>query len=110
MRQDNITLLKYYYITTILSLTKPHEQEDFQFDPVDLRTKRQAALANAMAQPILKSSSGSNLARDAAMQEQYPFVFDSQAKAKTAAGFIQGVKMALPSGFERKDDKKWEEV
>ena len=26
------------------------------------------------------------------------------------SGFIQGVKMALPSGFERKDDKKFEEI
>ena len=42
--------------------------------------------------------------------EQYPYVFDSYAQAKLSAGFIQGTKMALPKGFERKDDKKAEEV
>ena len=38
-------------------------------------------------------------------QDVYPFVFDSLAKTKLAAGFIQGVKMSLPTGFERKDDR-----
>ena len=38
-------------------------------------------------------------------QDIYPYVFDSLAKTKLAAGFIKGVKMSLPSGFERKDDR-----
>jgi len=79
---------------------------EFAFDPVDLRTKRQAALANAMAQPLLRDT----VSAPSSAVEQYPFVFDGQARAKTAAGFVQGVKMALPSGFERKDEKKYEEV
>ncbi len=102
-----------------------------EFDPVDLRMKRQAALANAMSQPLLsKGSKEGSFSKDVGYAEQYPFVFDSQTKAKSAAGsmtvirplslvsfngcfvpgFIQGVKMSLPAGFERKDDKKFEEV
>ena len=30
--------------------------------------------------------------------EKYPFVWDCLAEAKLSAGFIQGVKMALPKG------------
>lgn len=41
---------------------------------------------------------------------RYPNVFDNHSRAKLAAGFIQGVKMALPTGFERTDNKKYEEV
>ena len=42
--------------------------------------------------------------------ERYPYVFDSLAEARSSAAFVQGTKMALPQGFERKDDKKSEEV
>ena len=94
---------------------------------MDLRTKRQAALANAMTTPLFKERAAANEARAAAQvylvrlrlllqsyainsvsllwQDVYPFVFDSLAKTKLAAGFIQGVKMSLPTGFERKDDR-----
>ena len=64
------------------------DDQDFQFDPIDLRTKRQAALANAMSQPMFKEragSSGTNAAA-AATVEQFPFVFDSQNSAKSTAG------------------------
>ncbi len=57
------------------------EESELRFDPVDLRTKRQAALANAMTQPILKAAP-----KATAAQEVYPFVFDSLAQSKTAAG------------------------
>jgi activating signal cointegrator complex subunit 3 len=85
------------------------EADDFRFDPVDLRTKRQAALANAMSQPILKEKAEAT-ARHYQQQEVYPFVFDGMAKSKTAAGFVQGMKIALPIGFERHDQKNFEEV
>ena len=85
------------------------DDEEFSFDPVDLRTKRQAALANAMTTPLFRERSAAQEAR-AAAQDIYPFVFDSLAKTKLAAGFIKGVKMSLPSGFERKDDRTYEEV
>jgi len=82
------------------------DEPALDFNPVDLRMKRQVALANAMAQPLIKESSVAT----AVPVEQYPFVYDSHSKAKTSAGFVQGVKMALPASFERKDDKKVEEV
>ena len=62
------------------------DEEDFQFDPIDLRTKRQAALANAMSQPMFKEASEKNQAAAVAATEQYPFVFDSQNAAKSTAG------------------------
>ena len=83
------------------------EEEEFVFDPIDLRTKRQAALANAMNTPLFKERQE---VREFTTVEQYPYVFDSMNKARLTSGFIQGTKMALPVGFTRKDDKKWEEV
>ena len=58
---------------------------EFVFDPIDLRTKRQAALFKEH-------------------QEVKEFVFDSLNKAKLTSGFIQGTKMSLPVGFTRTDD------
>ena len=83
------------------------EEEEFVFDPIDLRTKRQAALSNAMNTPLFKERQE---VREFTTVEQYPYVFDSMNKARLTSGFIQGTKMALPVGFTRKDDKKWEEV
>ena len=59
-----------------------------------------------MSKPVIKPKERAS----SAQVEQYPNVFDSYAQAKMSAGFIQGVKMVLPQGFERKDDKKAEEV
>lgn len=109
----------------ILNKLEPEDdEEEFQFDPVDLRIKRQAALASAKTKPMFKSDRGAS-----ETTKTYPFVFDSYSQTKAAAGkttikvhhtlpmhvlflsgFIQGVKMALPTGFERKDEKKFEEV
>ena len=83
------------------------EEEEFVFDPIDLRTKRQAALANAMNTPLFKERQE---AREMSTVETFPFVFDSMNTAKLTSGFIQGTKMSLPVGFTRKDEKKWEEV
>ena len=91
-----------YKTGVVEDTTDPEFNEEFSFNPVDLRTKRQAALANAMTTPPFRERS--------ATQDIYPFVFDSLAKKKLAAGFIKGVKMSLPTGFERKDDRTYEEV
>lgn len=70
--------------------------------------KRQEALASAMNRPLLKDREE---AREMAGPEvNYPYVFDSLAKAKMSSGYIQGTKMNLPAGFERTDNKKYEEV
>ena len=85
------------------------DQND-KFDPIDLRTKRQAALANAMARPLFTEKESFSSSVVASTIEKYPFVFDSYAKARLAPGFIQGIKMSLPVGFEREDTKKFERV
>ena len=76
---------------------------------MDLRTKRQAALALAMNQPLFREREE---ARELAGPpvESYPYVFDSLSKAKLTSGFVQGTKMSLPSNFTRKEEKKYEEV
>ena len=79
------------------------------YDPVFLRTKRQEALASAMVKPLFSEKDGSKAAIYPTVP-RYPFVFDSLAKTRTAPGFIQGVKMSLPIGFEREDTKKFERV
>jgi hypothetical protein len=61
------------------------EDDDFDFDPADLRAKRQAALAAASVQPILSTSADKSKAVRAT-EVVYPFVFDSFAKAKMAPG------------------------
>jgi activating signal cointegrator complex subunit 3 len=70
--------------------------------------KRQAALANAMSTPLFKERA--EVRELVGKPETFPFVFDSLAHAKLTTGYIQGTKMALPAGFERKDNKKFEEV
>ena len=62
--------------------------EDLDFDPLELRAKRQMALANAMVQPILSSSSVSGEKLNRGSEVIYPFVFDSFAKAKMAPGTL----------------------
>lgn len=69
------------------------EEDGFEFDPVDLRMKRQAALATAMSKPMFKES---RVVAPGAPTEQYPFVFDSQSAAKSSAGIFLGKKNELP--------------
>lgn len=111
-----------------------HDQT-LTFDPVNLRTKRQAALTNAQLEPIFKGAKERGIPTP--VEPALPFVFDNLAQAKSAAGmsrilktndpisveqlnlsnvylcnfvgFVQGVKLQLPLGFERKDEKKFEE-
>ena len=60
-------------IAKILGKVEPTAEEEetgdeFSFDPVDLRTKRQAALANAMTTPLFRERSAAQEARAAATQ------------------------------------------
>ncbi|KAK7076032.1 activating signal cointegrator 1 complex subunit, partial [Halocaridina rubra] len=41
---------------------------------------------------------------------KFPYVFDNHNKAKQSAGFIAGLKMALPDGFTKTSDSIMEEV
>jgi activating signal cointegrator complex subunit 3 len=72
--------------------------------------KRQAALANAMSTPLFKERAEARELAASNKPETFPYVFDSLAAAKLTTGYIQGTKMNLPAGFERKDNKKYEEV
>ena len=71
--------------------------QDFRFDPIDLRTKRQAALANAISQPLLKeayatrSDRGGSAGSSGSYLEQLPYVYDSYAKAKLAPGMKKNI-------------------
>ena len=62
------------------------DEDEQEFDPIDLRTKRHAALAMAMEQPVFKAKDPNRTLALSQQQEQYPYVFDNVAKAKTAAG------------------------
>ncbi|XP_015598741.1 activating signal cointegrator 1 complex subunit 3 [Cephus cinctus] len=77
------------------------------FDPLELRQKRVEAL-KAMQTPVL-STTKRNFA-PSAIQEKFPFVFDSKITSKAAAGFISGQKMMLPENVVRKDSQICEEV
>ena len=84
------------------------DSDEEEFDPKEFMLKsQQAALSNAMSKPLVTKAKERS---PAPVVERYPFVFDSHAEAKNSAGFIQGVKMVLPQGFQRNDDKKAEEV
>nr|KAG5694899.1 hypothetical protein BaRGS_029516 [Batillaria attramentaria] len=75
------------------------------FDPQEMRMMREAALRNAKSKPILSSRS-----IQPRMQEKYPFVFDQYEEARHSSAYVSGTKLVLPDGFERKDDKTYEEI
>lgn len=75
------------------------------FDPETLKAKREAALREASQAYLFKRRD-----RNDAPEARYPFVFDNYNKAKQTAGFIAGMKMALPEGFTRTVDSIMEEV
>ena len=75
-------------LTDLLQNFNQDDEDDddaFDFDPADLRTKRQAALANAMMQPIFSNEKAKQSRQNEVV---YPFVFDSFAKAKMAPGLF----------------------
>lgn len=91
-------------IQKLMKNVENQDSDDEDFDPKELLVKRQ--LASAISKPLIKPKERSPMP----VIEQYPYVFDSYAEARQSAAFIQGVKMALPQGFERKDDKRAEEI
>nr|CAD7572321.1 unnamed protein product [Timema californicum] len=82
------------------------EEQQPEFNPVDLRAKRQAALKVAMVAPIFAKKPTARLKE----KEVYPHVYDSQRQAQQMSGFISGTKMMLPENVERRDTKQYEEV
>lgn len=67
-------------------LDSGEDDDEENFNPIDLRLKRQEALMRqAMQAPILNTTKKS-LFPSAAQAERYPFVFDSKLTAKAAAG------------------------
>lgn len=78
------------------------DDSDSDFDPLELRAKRIAAL-EVKAVPALTRQSTQR-------RERYPNVYDSRQEALQTSGFICGVKMVLPVGVDRIDTKKFEEV
>ena len=75
------------------------------FDPFDLRVHREQALAEAAIRPIL-----SDISFRSAEKEQYPFVFDSMAKVKASAAYVDTTKLLLPEEAVRKNDSRMEEI
>ncbi|XP_050739858.1 activating signal cointegrator 1 complex subunit 3-like [Eriocheir sinensis] len=88
---------------TAKQLEKDETADDF--DPETLRAKRESALLQASQAFLFKKRE-----RAAAPEVKFPYVFDMHGKAKESAGFIAGLKMALPEGFERSSDSTMEEV
>lgn len=68
--------------------------------------QQQSLLTSAKRQPLFKD-------RARIMQQpriKYPYVFDSEADAKSHVGFIAGSKLMLPETVQRSDNKMYEEV
>lgn len=82
------------------------ESKALPFDPSELRARREAALLEA-ASSALFSAGGRGTALP---PEQYPFVFDSNAVARQSSAFVATSKVYLPTGFERENNSKYEEV
>ena len=97
-------------INKLLSKNANDSDSDEEYDPIAMRNNRQAALANAMVKPLFSEKENLAKASAYAAMPKFPYVFDSYTQARTAPGFIQGVKMSLPIGFERENTKKFESV
>lgn len=94
-------------IHRVLGKLELDEEEELEFNPVELRAKRQAALKAAATVPVLNKEP-----LRAALQPRpkYPNVYDAQSQAHQSSGFISGVKVLLPEGVVRNDNKSYEEV
>ncbi|KAJ8682588.1 hypothetical protein QAD02_018380 [Eretmocerus hayati] len=83
------------------------DDEEDMFNPIELRLKRQEALA-AKAEPLFKKNR--ILIPTTTIQEKYPFVFDSKLNVKSCAGFISGQRIVLPENVRRTDSQLCEQV
>lgn len=92
----------------IYKLVVRNDEEDVEepeFNPIELRAKRQASLKAAMNAPIFQ-----NRSRAAQLQENYPHVYDAQKQAQQTSGFVAGVKMMLSADVKRTNNKIYEEI
>ncbi|ELT88015.1 hypothetical protein CAPTEDRAFT_159536 [Capitella teleta] len=90
---------------------KKRDEEESQlktlgFDPQRMKAQREAALYAAATAPMFSQGMG----RSTAAPPKYPYVFDAYAEAKQSSSFIGGSKMNLPVGFDRENNKDYEEV
>lgn len=83
----------------------PSDLKAMAFDPQELKLAREAALRNAKSRPLLTGRSTQPQTR-----ERYPFVFDQYEEARHSSAYVSGTKLVLPEGFERKEDKIFEEI
>ncbi|CAG0885534.1 unnamed protein product [Cyprideis torosa] len=79
------------------------EREDLQEEAMRAQEERARIMAEAARVPILRM-------KGAVQVEQYPHVYDSFAVAKQSSGYITGVKMSLPIGFEKEDNARFEKI
>ncbi|KAL7638072.1 UNVERIFIED_CONTAM: hypothetical protein RMT77_011697 [Armadillidium vulgare] len=77
------------------------------FNPEELKIKRENALLEASQISMLKSLTRGPVVEP---EPKLPYVFDNYSKAKESAGFIAGTKLYLPEGFKRSSDNVKEEV
>jgi activating signal cointegrator complex subunit 3 len=79
------------------------EIEESEFEPMELRLKRQEALT-AMHAPLFPKK----YTLERSMQESYPFVFDSTASVKQS--IVSGQKILLAEDVKRENNELCEEV
>ncbi|XP_034936753.1 activating signal cointegrator 1 complex subunit 3 [Chelonus insularis] len=84
------------------------DTSDDEINTMNLRNIRHQAILASQA-PVLSCPKKTFLRLNTS-REQYPFVFDSQAKTKTTPGFVSGQKLLLPENVIRKDSTLCEEV
>lgn len=83
-----------------------NDEKSLNLNSAELRAKREAALMSSVSAPLFSANGSAS----AFQQEQYPFVFDSNALARQTSAFIATTKVCLPTGFERETNNKFEEV
>ncbi|KAK4325026.1 hypothetical protein Pmani_004371 [Petrolisthes manimaculis] len=88
---------------TAKQLAEDDTVEDF--NPETLKAKREAALLEASQAYLFKKRDRINMP-----EVKFPYVFDNYGKAKQTAGYVAGMKLALPEGFTRTVDSLSEEV
>ncbi|XP_014672686.1 PREDICTED: activating signal cointegrator 1 complex subunit 3-like [Priapulus caudatus] len=81
------------------------DEKKFPFHKA-LRDERAAQLDAAAKVPLFQD----RLPRTDTVVEKFPHVFDLYAEAKSSSAFVGGATMVLPDGFDRKDNKLYEEV
>ncbi|XP_076671425.1 activating signal cointegrator 1 complex subunit obelus [Andrena cerasifolii] len=81
--------------------------EGSDFEPHGLQLKKQEALIES-CRPLFKRNIVSSA--DRTVQENYPFVFDSNMASKCTSGYISQQKIMLPENVVKKDTDTYEKV